>query len=325
MSLSDPNSPGDTLARAKVTNGTFDLQGTVAEPNLYQLSFGGGQKKAILFIGNDRVNISGHADSSQQIRVSGSTSHDDFEAFKETFNPLFGELKGMVDRLNASRNVSSSDPAMLAYNAHLQKIGKKVDQFIQARSGSPVAPFVMMVTSEIEPDISVVERRYNLLGRAAREGFFGKIAKQYIDQHKIGSIGSEAIDFSQADPDGKLVSLSSFKGKYVLVDFWASWCRPCRVENPNVVRAYHTFKGKNFTVLGVSLDNNRQQWLKAIDADKLAWPQVSDLKGWNNEAAALYRVQTIPQNMLVDPAGKIIAKDLRGPELQSRLAELLGK
>lgn len=325
VSLSDPNNASDTLASGEVINGVFTLQGKVQEPNLYQISFGPGQQKSVLFIGNDRVNISGRADSLQQIKVSGSAIHDDFEAFKTTFNPLFFELKEMVDALNARRDLSKSDPGMQAYEAQLEKIRQKVDQFVAARPTSPVAPFVMMVTSETEPDISVVERRYNGLGNTARSSFFGKLVKQYIDHNKIGSIGSEAIDFSQADPDGKMISLRSFRGKYVLVDFWASWCRPCRVENPNLVRAYHSFKEKNFTVLGVSLDNNRQNWLKAIEADKLNWSQVSDLKGWTNQVAVMYGIQQIPQNLLIDPEGRIVDKNLRGADLHVRLTELLGK
>ena len=131
------------------------------------------------------------------------------------------------------------------------------------------------------------------------------------------------MEFSQADPEGKQVSLSSFRGKYVLVDFWASWCRPCREENPNVVKAFNKYKEKNFTVFDVSLDQSRAPWLKAIRTDNLDWTQVSDLKGWNNEAAGKYNIQSIPQNFLIDPQGKVIAKNLRGPELHSRLEELL--
>jgi peroxiredoxin len=157
-----------------------------------------------------------------------------------------------------------------------------------------------------------------------KDGFYGKLVKQQIEDGNAGALGSQAIEFSQADPEGKQVSLSSFKGKYVLVDFWASWCRPCRQENPNVVKAYNKFKDKNFTVLGVSLDKDRQPWMKAIRDDKLAWTHVSDLKFWNNEAAAKYKIQSIPQNFLIDPTGKIIAKNLRGPDLESRLCELLG-
>ena len=138
------------------------------------------------------------------------------------------------------------------------------------------------------------------------------------------SVGEEAPDIVLQDTTGAETALSSLKGKYVLVDFWASWCGPCRRENPNVVKVYNEFKSKGFTIYGVSLDNNRNKWLAAIDKDQLSWYHVSDLKGWGSDGAARYNVRSIPSTYLIDPEGKIIAKNLRGAQLEQTLRKTLG-
>lgn len=146
-----------------------------------------------------------------------------------------------------------------------------------------------------------------------------------IEQMKSLMKGGSAPDFSQANPEGEMISLTDFRGKVVLLDFWASWCGPCRRENPNVVKLYNKYKDKDFEILGISLDRDRDKWLKAIEADGLTWPHVSDLKGWQNEVAQLYGVRSVPHTVLVDAEGQVIANKLRGPALEAKLAEILGE
>lgn len=146
--------------------------------------------------------------------------------------------------------------------------------------------------------------------------------KVQLDEMRALSVGQVAPDFELPNPEGEMVKLSSLRGKYVMIDFWAAWCKPCRAENPNVVRLYNQYKDKGFEVFGVSLDRTREDWLKAIEDDGLTWTQVSDLKYFNSAAAELYQIEAIPATYLLDPDGKIIAKDLRGPALEAKLAKL---
>jgi len=175
------------------------------------------------------------------------------------------------------------------------------------------------------PDVAEIEPVFNSLSETIRSTKIGTDYAADISKMKKTAIGAVAPDFTQADTSGKAISLHDFKGKYVLIDFWASWCGPCRAENPNVVKANTQFQSKGFEILGVSLDGPAQKanWIKAINDDHLTWTEVSDLKGWKNEAAELYSVKGIPQNFLVDPDGKIVAKNLSGDDLEKKLAELL--
>ncbi|WP_242696148.1 TlpA disulfide reductase family protein [Longitalea luteola] len=325
ISLVDMNKPTDTLARAQVTKGSFVLKGKVAEPNLHQLNFDvAGNKKSVLFMGNENITIKGNIDNVQQLEVKGSAVNNDFMEFQRTFNPLFQTLTGLNQKIYSKPNTQPNDSLMAAYKQAYDAIVSAIDKFVTEKKASPVAAFLLVVTRELEQDPITLEKRYKQLSAVAQQGFYGKIIQEGLADSKIGAVGTEAIEFTQNDTTGKPVSLNSFRGKYVLVDFWASWCKPCRMENPNVVTAYNKFKSKNFTVLGVSLDKAREPWIQAIKDDGLAWTQVSDLKFWNNEVARKYKIESIPQNFLIDPNGKIVGKNLRGPDLEARLCELLG-
>jgi len=329
-----------TMDSAEVKDGKFSFTGTLADPVMgslrakYQEVPGAKSMKAIsynrdikqVFLENSKIKIAS-VDSFANATIKGSKSHTAYVSWTDLTKEETAQsaaLNKEYSEFYKKKDQAGMDKIDAAFDKLTEQKNIKNKQYLKDNASSPIAMFVLKQYAGYDINADDVEPMFLALPEQLRASPAGKDMTEKLETAKKTGVGKMAMDFTQNDTLGIPVSLSSFRGKYVLIDFWASWCGPCRQENPNVVKAFNAYNSKGFTVLGVSLDQPtaKDKWMKAIHDDKLTWTQVSDLKYWKNDVAVQYGIQAIPQNFLIDPQGKIVGKNLRGEALNKKLEAL---
>lgn len=314
-----------TLDTLNIVDGVVNYSTHLEEPVLVIVGVDKSRNSINFFGENCAYTINGKVNAIADAEVTGGdlyTAYKTIADVKADFQRRSGQLRQEYKVAEQAGDTVRQNEIIKEYEEGNKKVEEQQKDFIKANSTSPVAAFLVRNMYGHE-SLEKIKEGMGMLDASLATSPYYLALQERVEKLESVAVGKEAPDFTLMDVNGNPLTLSSYRGKYVLIDFWASWCGPCRRENPHVVELYNEFNAKGFDILGVSLDNKKENWLKAIEDDQLVWNQVSDLKGWKNEVAQLYAVSSIPHTVLVDKEGKIIAKNLRGEELRAKVAELL--
>lgn len=309
----------------QATADAFSYKLSLTEPTMVTFMSKSG-KGSVRFVAEEgTVVLAGENTMLRKATVGGTPSNLDLQKMNDLTRPINEKTDAVYQEYLAAKKTDKpiSEDVIEKQMDDLD-VAKKtlIKQFVKENPASLVSAIAISENFIYQPNYEELLGLFNNLKGKAKESAYSKRIKDKLAIEEKLAVGKVAPNFTQNDSTGKTISLASLKGRYVLIDFWASWCGPCRRENPNLVKTYQKHSGKGFEILGVSLDNKKEPWLKAIKQDNLTWQHVSDLKGWQNAVSSDYGINSIPANLLLDPEGRIIAKDLRGQKLEDKLAEL---
>jgi peroxiredoxin len=306
----------------KVSKNKFTIKGDISTPEMIYVSVDK-KSRLPLFVENGSFKVAITGNHSDSLTISGSQSNDDMMAFNKKLAKYDDAISELMVRYRETKDQDAINELEKEYDGLDDTKSNFIKEFIRSNSASYISPYLITRYMTFGTEAEELTAALNMLDVSVSNSIYINEIKDRIKDLEKTKKGNKIQAFSLPDADGKEISIKDFEGKYVLIDFWASWCGPCRRENPNVVAAYEKYNDKNFTILGVSLDNNKEKWLAAIEKDGLTWSHISDLKGWDNAVAKDFGVRGIPFSILIDPNGVVLEKNLRGEALQEFLEKTL--
>ena len=319
------DAPLVTIDSAQLSGGKFSFKGTVDYPEVYYLTIPATKSSVPFFIEASEIIVNINLKEINKTKITGSKNQAAYDSYLDMLDQYNAKIKERYQINNTAQEIGDLEKAHYydsLVNVQDEQRGQFTKNYVLQNTNSFISPYIVFRNS-YSYEMEELEMALNAFDTSLSHSIYTGFLDTYLATLKRTSVGQMYVPFSMQDSAGAIISVADFIGSnYLLVDFWASWCSPCRAENPNLVKLYNNYHERGFDIFGVSFDSNRERWLRAIQEDSLTWTHVGDLKGWDNSAGKLYGIRSIPANVLLDTTGMIIAKNLRGDDLRAKLAEL---